>query len=48
MAQPGVLVPAPQAHDFKAVMHRGYATQWFGLALVLSIGYIVYGLRRHD
>lgn len=48
MGQPGVFVPAPQAYDFKAVMHRGYATQWFGLALILSISYIVYGLRRHD
>ena len=48
MSQAGVLEPAPQAHDFKAVMHRGYATQWFGLSLVLCIGYLVYGFRRHD
>lgn len=48
MGQVGVFVPAPQAYDFKAAMHRGYATQWFGLSLVLCIGYLVYGFRRHD
>ncbi|MGA1674862.1 MAG: SURF1 family protein [Pseudomonadales bacterium] len=47
VGQPGVLVPAPQSHDFKAAMHRGYATQWFGLSIVLGLGYLLYGFRRH-
>ncbi|MGI9324000.1 MAG: SURF1 family protein [Pseudomonadales bacterium] len=43
--QPGVLAPAPLTIANAADRHRGYAVQWFGLAAVLSIGYLVFGLR---
>jgi cytochrome oxidase assembly protein ShyY1 len=46
--QPGALVPAAAAHDFRAARHEGYAVQWFGLAGVLVIGYIIHGFRRHE
>jgi surfeit locus 1 family protein len=46
--QPGVAVPATLGHDFKASMHEGYAAQWFGLALVLTVGYLIFGYKRHD
>jgi surfeit locus 1 family protein len=46
--QPGVDVAATLGHDFKAETHEGYAAQWFGLGGVLIIGYIVFGLRRHE
>lgn len=44
--QPGVFEPAPVAVDFAAERHRGYAVQWFALAAVLSVGYVVFGFRR--
>jgi surfeit locus 1 family protein len=46
--QPGALIAAATAHDFRASRHQGYAAQWFGLAAVLVIGYIVHGFRRHE
>ena len=39
--QPGVLVAAPQSIGFGVDRHRGYAAQWFGLALALLTGYAV-------
>lgn len=44
--QPGVLQPAPSSFASGAERHRGYAVQWFGLAAVLIIGFVVFGLRR--
>lgn len=44
--QPGVLQPAPSAFASGADRHRGYAVQWFGLAAVLMIGFVLFGLRR--
>lgn len=46
--EPGVLVPAALGHDFKAETHEGYAAQWFGLAVVLVVGYIVFGFKRNE
>jgi surfeit locus 1 family protein len=46
--QPGAFIAAATAHDFQATRHEGYAAQWFGLAGVLVIGYIVHGLRRDE
>jgi cytochrome oxidase assembly protein ShyY1 len=46
--QPGILVPAALGVDFKARTHQGYAAQWFGLAIVLILGYIVFGFRRNE
>ncbi len=43
--QPGVFAPAPLTIANAADRHRGYAVQWFGLAAVLIIGYVVFGLR---
>lgn len=45
-AQPGVLLAAPSSFASGAARHRGYAVQWFGLAAVLMIGFVVFGLRR--
>jgi cytochrome oxidase assembly protein ShyY1 len=42
----GVLAAAPQVFDFGVARHVGYAIQWFGLAVALSIGFVVYGRRR--
>jgi len=44
--QPGVLAPAPLLIHVRASKNIGYAVQWFGLAAVLTIGFIVYGFRR--
>jgi len=46
--QPGALVAATLGHDFKAHVHEGYAAQWFGLGLVLSFGYLIFGFRKHE
>jgi cytochrome oxidase assembly protein ShyY1 len=46
--QVGVDVPASLGHDFKARTHEGYAAQWFGLAGVLTTGFIIFGFKRHD
>ena len=32
--------------EFKPSRHYGYAVQWFGLALVLVVSYIYFGLKR--
>ncbi|MCP5179998.1 MAG: SURF1 family protein [Pseudomonadales bacterium] len=48
LGSPGVLVPAPVEVSFGRATHLGYATQWFGLGLVLIIGYVVVWRRgRH-
>ncbi len=47
-AAPGVYAPAPLAFDFKTRMHQGYAAQWYGLGVVLLIGYLCFGFRRHE
>jgi cytochrome oxidase assembly protein ShyY1 len=44
--QPGVLAAAPLAVDFAPQRHQGYAVQWFGLAVVLAVGYLVFGYGR--
>lgn len=46
--QPGVLAAADLGVDFNPSRHLGYAVQWFGLALALIAGYVIYGFRRHD
>ena len=33
--------------EFKASRHFGYAVQWFGLAIVLLISFIIYGFKRN-
>lgn len=44
---PGVLVAPPQDVQFGRAMHLGYAVQWFGLGVVLVIGYwVVYRRSR--
>ncbi len=44
--QPGVEVAAPFAQVLSDAKHLGYAATWFGLAVVLSIGFIVFGLKE--
>src|SRR5690554_5423460 len=39
--QPGALTTLPQATPMGPETHRGYAVQWFGLALVLLIGTVI-------
>lgn len=46
--QPGVLEAAPTQIDFAPARHQGYAVQWFGLALVLCVGYAVFGLTKRQ
>ena len=41
-AQPGVLKALPQTIGFGVERHKGYAFQWFGLALALVVGYYFY------
>ena len=42
-AQPGVLAPAPMLISVTASKHTGYAVQWFAFAVVLVVGFFVYG-----
>ena len=46
--QPGVLAPPALELNMPSTKHSGYAAQWFGLALALLVGYVVFGYRRHD
>ena len=43
--QPGVAQAAPFATVLSDAKHKGYAATWFGLAIVLLIGYIAFGVR---
>jgi len=43
--QPGVLSPAPLTMPMAATKHIGYAVQWFALATMLSVGFIIFGFR---
>jgi cytochrome oxidase assembly protein ShyY1 len=43
--QAGVFAPAPVDAVFRPERNQGYAVQWFGLALVLIIGYGYFGMR---
>ncbi len=45
-ASHGVLQAAPQGIVGGADRHRGYAVTWFGLAVTLILGFIVFGRRR--
>ena len=44
--QPGVRVPARLHTGAGPARHLGYAAQWFGLAVVLVIGYVFFGLKK--
>jgi surfeit locus 1 family protein len=44
--QPGVLVAAPFATRLSADKHNGYAATWFGLAVVLTLGYCYIGMTQ--
>jgi cytochrome oxidase assembly protein ShyY1 len=47
--QPGVTIAAPFATLLTHDKHAAYAVTWFGLAIVLSIGYLVFArLRARD
>ena len=41
-AQPGVLKALPQTIGFGVERHKGYAFQWFGLAVALVVGFYFY------
>jgi cytochrome oxidase assembly protein ShyY1 len=43
--QPGSLKPLSLKTGFDAQRHRGYAVQWFGLAVALVVGYTVFGFK---
>jgi cytochrome oxidase assembly protein ShyY1 len=43
--QPGRLGALPMSVALDAHRHRGYAVQWFGLALILLAGYVLHGYR---
>ncbi|MCZ6640477.1 MAG: SURF1 family protein [Gammaproteobacteria bacterium] len=43
--QPGVLKPVKLYTGVGVDRHLGYAAQWFGLAVVLMIGYVFVGLK---
>ena len=42
----GAFEPIWLPAEFKPSRHYGYAVQWFGLALVLTVSYIYFGLNR--
>jgi surfeit locus 1 family protein len=47
--QPGALIVSRSTGDFGRARHVGYALQWFGLAVVLMVGFIFFGVRAaHD
>jgi len=43
-AQPGVETPAPFVVGLSDDKHMGYAATWFGLAVVLAVGFVAVGL----
>ena len=45
--QPGVFVAARQEMTVSPRKHLGYAVQWFGLAVALAVGFVVFGMRKH-
>ena len=45
-ASVGALEPIWSPSVFKAQRHWAYAAQWYGLFVVLLIGYIIYGNKR--
>ena len=45
--QPGVFVAPRVDSVVSPAKHLGYAVQWFGLALVLVVGFTIYGFRRN-
>ena len=45
---PGAFEPIWKPTIFKAARHYGYAVQWFGLALVLLISYIYFGIQKDN
>lgn len=44
--QPGVFAPALTELNMPAAKHTGYAVQWFGLAIALGLGYVIFGFRK--
>ena len=46
--QPSVLVAAPFASRLSDEKHRGYAATWFGLAIVLLLGYLYLGFTNPE
>ncbi len=44
--QPGQLDGEHPQRDFGAARHRGYAWQWFSMALVLALAFVIWGFRR--
>jgi len=46
--EPGGFVPAPVDVGFSPAVHHGYAFQWFGLAMALLTGYLIFGFRRYE
>lgn len=45
--QPGVFDAAPVDAMFQPERHQGYAVQWFGLAVVLLVGFVLFGFTHH-
>lgn len=45
---PGVFAAAPLDAVFSPDRHRGYAVQWFGLAIALGVGFVLFGFRKND
>lgn len=45
---PAVLAPNWQAINMKPEMHRGYAVQWFSMAAVLALLYLLFSFRRSE
>ncbi|MEQ8858226.1 MAG: SURF1 family protein [Pseudomonadales bacterium] len=44
--EPGVFAAVPVDAAFLPERHEGYAAQWFALAGVLVVGFVIFGLRR--
>lgn len=44
--QPGALEPIVLGEEMSATRHIGYAVQWFSMAIMLLIAFVVLGLRR--
>lgn len=45
---PGLLQPNWQAINMQPEMHRGYAVQWFSMAAVLTLLYLLFSFRRSE
>ena len=46
--QPGSLAQLVEGEEMTPTRHIAYAVQWFGMAVVLVVAFVAFGLRRKE